>query len=421
MRVLLINQFFWPDSAATGQLLADVAQDLVKDGHTVDVICGGSYAQTSSNVDLDDVPSIVIHRIKGMRFSRGKLGRISSYATFYFGAFWRALRLRRPDVILTLTTPPLLSVAGALLKKLRGSRFCIWEMDVYPDVAVDLGYIRKGGTIDRCVGMLADWSRRRADKVIVLGECMQDRLAARGLAGEKMAVVHNWADGSQIRTIPRPKGQSPLQIVYSGNLGLAHDVGTIISGIRMLKDDNRFSFTFIGGGARRAEIAQFVDSEEIKSVEMRPYVARADLSESLGVGDIGLVTQRDDCCGSVVPSKVYGLLAAGKPILFIGPKAATPARLIEQYECGWHIPVGANESLVMLLQHLAQHPDEVTSAGHEARKALDNHFDRPLGTERIIDQLMGRPSQVGVPSISRASGVQITQSTAHVAQTSSLG
>ncbi|MGI4978861.1 MAG: glycosyltransferase family 4 protein [Janthinobacterium lividum] len=374
-----MNQFFWPDSAATSQLLTDLARDLASTGHQVEVICGGSYAATAA----EDAPAVAIHRVNTVKFSRSTLGRIVSYATFYLGAAYHALTMPKQDVVFTLTTPPLLSAIGALVRKIRGSRFFIWEMDVYPDIAIDLGYLRADSPLTKVIGLIADWSRRQADGIVVLGECMRARLAARGIDSNKMFTVDNWADSTQIRVLPR-SGDLPLQVVYSGNLGLAHDVDTILGAMDQLNDDARFHFTFGGGGARHSQLSDFIREKNFHQVTIRPYVARADLSQVLGFGDIGLVTQRDDCCGSVVPSKIYGLMAAGRAILFIGPIAAAPAHIVTTYRCGWHIACGDSDSLVGLLQHLATHPDEIETAGRNARQALLEHFDRPIGTRHIM-------------------------------------
>ena len=285
--------------------------------------------------------------------------------------------------MLTLTTPPLLPLLGTLLKTVRGTRHVIWEMDMYPDVATDLGYFARGGTLDRIVGWLADLARHRADRIIALGDCMRARLLARGIPAERIAVAHNWADGSAIVPLDRVGSATELVLLYSGNLGLAHDLSTILAAMTTLADDARFRFLFVGSGGRRAELAAAAAQRELAQVELRPYVERASLSESLAAGDIGLVTQRAECCGSVVPSKVYGLLAAGRPVLYIGPAAATPALLIEQFGCGWHVPVGEPERLVALLRHLADHRDEVRDAGIRARRVLLEHFDLPLGVARI--------------------------------------
>ena len=390
MRVLLMNQFFWPDSAATSQLLTDLARELSSQGHEVEVICGGTHAAT----DTSDMPPVTIHRVRGLRFTRGRVGRVLSYLTFYLGAAWRALFKRRPDVVVTLTTPPLLSLIGAVVRRLRRVRFLIWEMDMYPDVAVALGYIRHKGLVHRLSAACADWSRAQADGIIALGECMRARLLERGVTPSKIVVVHNWADSGQITVRASPISESRMDIVYSGNLGLAHDVDTIAAAMLALRDDRRFSFTFVGGGSRRGELARFVEANQLQTVAMRPYVPRADLSETLGLGDIGLVTQRDDCCGSVVPSKVYGLMAAGRPVLFIGPAAATPAQLVNDHACGWHIACGDTDSLVRLLLHLADHREELYVAGRNARHALEANYDRVLGTGRIIAVLTGEPGRL---------------------------
>ncbi len=387
MRVLLMNQFFWPSDMATSQLLTDLARDMAAQGHVVEVIASGSGMDVAA---AGHAPAVTIHRVGGLRFSRGTAGRILSYLSFYAGAAWRALTVKKPDVVLTLTTPPLLSLIGALVKHMRGCRFLIWEMDVYPDVAVDLGYIRKGSLLEKLTGALADWSRRQADGVIALGECMRARLMARGMDGARIAVVDNWADSSEIRVQPRTSTSAALQIVYSGNLGLAHDVNTIVEAMQQLRNDPRFHFIFAGGGARRPEIAALAGAEGTGTVEMRGSVPREELQNLLALGDIGLVTQREDCCGSVVPSKVYGLLAAGRPVLFIGPAAATPAKIVRDHACGWQIACGDTTNLVALLHRLAENPGDVVSAGKNARRALEEYFDRHIGTQRIIRLLEGK-------------------------------
>lgn len=406
MRILLLNQFFWPDASATSQLLTDLARSLAAEGHDVTAISSGAggYAVTDTPAGAPAVRSL---RVKALPFGRGTVGRLLSYATFYATAAWRGLRLPRQHVVLTLTTPPLLPLLGTLLKTVRGSRHVIWEMDMYPDVATDLGYFARGGVLDRVVGWLADLSRHRADRIIALGECMRGRLLARGVSPERITVAENWADGSAITPLERVGDPTELVLLYSGNLGLAHDLSTIVAAMTALREDTRFRFLFVGSGGRRAELAAEAEANQLSQVELRPYVKRASLSESLAAGDIGLVTQRDECCGSVVPSKVYGLLAAGRPILFIGPAAATPALLIERFGCGWHVPVGASEHLVALLRHLVSNPDEVREAGVRARRALLENFDLPLGVERIrtaLQAVTSRTAAAGTNDPNRLSG-----------------
>jgi colanic acid biosynthesis glycosyl transferase WcaI len=389
MKIVLINQFFWPDSAATSQLLTDLANSLTAWGHEVTVICSdkGGY---SAAADSENAPAVTIRRARSLRFARGRLGRILSYLSFYWAAALIGLALPRQDLVVTLTTPPLLSLLGTLIKLSRGSRHFIWEMDLYPDVAVDLECLKRGALTERLIGALADLSRRRADGIIVLGECMKERLIGRSMPETRIFVANNWADSRSIVPMVRPGDPQQLVLLYSGNIGLAHDFDTLLGAIEELRDEHAFRFLFAGSGCRRQEIEDSIAKHGLDSVEWRPLVRRQELGESLAAGDIGLVTQKAACCGSVVPSKVYGLLAAGRPVLFIGPAQATPARIIRQFQCGWHVEPGDITGLTSLLRRLAQHRDEIVLAGQRARQCLLDYFDLPLGVARLSAILAGQ-------------------------------
>ena len=201
MHVLFINQFFWPDTAATGQLLTDVAREIDPELHAVTVLCGKSVYGA---VDSASPPPVKIVQSGDVAFSRGRFGRILSYASFFAGAMVQGVRGARPTLVVTLTTPPLVSLLGTLLKSLRGSQHFIWEMDVYPDIAVDLNVLKRGSVAARLIGILADIPRKRADGIIALGEDMKARLVARGIAADKIIVAENWADGDEIVPGPFP-------------------------------------------------------------------------------------------------------------------------------------------------------------------------------------------------------------------------
>ncbi len=385
MKLLFINQFFWPDSSATSQQLTDAAAGLAARGLDVSVLCGdGGYAEAAATARPAGVK---ILRVKALPFVRGSLGRVLSYLSFYLTALARGLTAPKQDVVVSLTTPPLICLLGTMIKMVRGSKHYVWEHDIYPDVALDLNYFKRGGILDRVVGTLADISRRHADGVIALGECMKQRLIARGIPAERILILENWASSTMIQPMPRPGDPDELVLLYSGNLGLAHDLDTMTGAILALKlapfTASRFRFLFVGSGDKRKTLAAFCEANDIHSVEFRGYVPRDLLSEGLAAGDIGLVTQHEVCCGSVVPSKVYGILAAGRPVLFIGPKAATPALTIARHECGWQIDPGDVEGLTRLLRYLADNKDVVYAAGSRARKALLEHYDLPLSMDRM--------------------------------------
>jgi colanic acid biosynthesis glycosyl transferase WcaI len=386
--VLLVNQFFHPSSAATSQLLTDLARHLAGAGAKVTAICGPS---SYGGVNSGNLPGVEIRRVPSWPFARGRLGRVISYGSFYAGAFLLAITARRPGAILTLTTPPLLSLTGTLLKKIRGAPHFIWEMDIYPDIAVELGMLSPGGRITRLIGALADWSRRNADGVVVLGDDMKELLVARGIPADKIFVSENWADPAEISPLPFPAG--PLHLLYSGNLGLAHDVETLLGAMLSYGAPDTASgirFTFAGAGPRRESLEAFVRDHQLSNVAFRDYCPREQLGESLAEGHIGLVTQQPQVIGSVVPSKLYGILAAGRPVIYIGARGTTPARVIERFNCGWQIDPGDVRGLVALLKKLDNDRSAVYAAGARARKAFEENYTREMGVTRMERILTGQ-------------------------------
>jgi colanic acid biosynthesis glycosyl transferase WcaI len=381
VRILVLNQFFYPDPAATSQFLTDLARGLAREGHSVTAICSASEYVHRRDAESAE-KTIRIIRVRGAKFSRGPAGRVVSYLSFYCGALWRALWIRKQDVVLTLTTPPLLCLVGTVLKALRGSRHYIWEMDVYPDVAVALGVLRPKSAVTRLLRGIANFSRRRADGVIALGECMKERLGAGGIPAEKIHVAENWADGSKIGPLPHVE-DGRLKILYSGNLGLAHDVDTITEAILRLAADPQFSFSFAGGGPQRGALEDACKQYRVANVTFEPYKDAADLCGHFGGCDVGLVTQKAATLGCVVASKTYALMAAARPILFIGPREATPARIIERFRCGWQVDPGDVDALVELLRLLAGKPELVREAGARSYAAFREHYDLPLGVANI--------------------------------------
>lgn len=196
MRVLFINQFYVPDIAATGQLLADVAEELSGRGHEVHVVCsrrvyhGGGLVLPREEL----VRGVNVHRVGATGFGRGSMsGRVLDYASFYVLATWKAFALRRMDVCIALTTPPFIAVVGLLLRRLRGTRLVVWTMDLYPDVAVAFGVLGERSLLRAALARLSRCLYRTAEATIALGDVMARRLVEAGAPREKIAVIHNWA------------------------------------------------------------------------------------------------------------------------------------------------------------------------------------------------------------------------------------
>jgi colanic acid biosynthesis glycosyl transferase WcaI len=297
-----------------------------------------------------------IERVWSTRFGRaGLIGRAFDYATFYLSAFV-AMRRRRGAIVIAMTDPPLLSVAAALASR----NVVNWIQDLFPEVAQALG-IRAPRVLRR----VRDWSLRRARANVVLGDLMAERVP-------KAVVIHNWAAVAENSQSSLSPGESPesgqagsplphrFVVGYSGNLGRAHEVDTILGAIRLLPD---VTFAFTGGGAKLDAIR----AAGAPNVELRPYVAREQLSESLSSADVHLVSLQPSLEGLIVPSKFYGALAVARPVIFIGAGDGELARLIRGYDCGIVIEPGDAEGLASAIRRLAQHREEAKAMGQRGR------------------------------------------------------
>ncbi len=388
MRILFLNQFYWPDVAPTGIHLADLVEHLVEGGHQVSVVCSRSaYGALATAGDGNDpTRGVRVIRVPGVPFSRKVVSRLPSYLTFFSGAFLYCLFGPKQDLVVSMTTPPMLSVIGAITRLLRGNRCCVWEMDVFPDVLATTGVLSRQSLIYKTLEQIQGWARRRSDGIIALGPCMRERLVNAGTPPELVKTAENWADSRTISP-KRPVESERLTVLYSGNFGLAHDVKSLLGALRFFKGDGRFWFHFTGSGSNRDYLRQICEQEVIDNVTFSSYVERSQMSEHLAKADIGLVTERPECLGTVVPSKMYSLMAAARPILFIGCAKATPSLVLQRFGCGWQIDPGDTAGLIALLQRLAADKKTVRECGYQGLEAFQAHYDVEHGVTRVAEAL----------------------------------
>jgi len=398
VRIVLLNQYFAPDEAATAQLLADLGEGLAAAGHEVVAICcRRAYEDPARRYPRRErVRGVAVRRVRSTGFGRATAaGRVADYFTFLAAAGLALLFGRRPDVVVSLSTPPLVAYVGLALARLRGARSVYWVMDVYPDLAFRLGALRTGSPAGRLFARISRSTLRGSDAVVALGETMAARLAAGGL--RNVTTIHNWADGEAIR--PRPAQDHPLReawgwtgrfvVLYSGNMGLAHEFETVLGAAEMLRERPSVRFAFVGGGPRREEVEREVRRRGLANVEFRPYVARDLLGQSLTAGDLHLVTLREGTPGLLVPSKIYGILAAGRPTLYVGPDAGEVADIIGSGRCGTRVASGDARGLAQAIERYERDAAMRGAEGERARELFERRFARPralVAFERLIAQ-----------------------------------
>ena len=407
--VLFVNQHYWPDFASTGQHLTDLAEHLAASGFDVSVLCGrGAYlAGELESPARETRNGVDITRVRTTSFGRARhIGRIADYGAFYSQVLARLLTGPRYDLVVVLTTPPLLSFAASLAKKARGQRYAIWSMDLHPDAEVAIGMLEEGSGAARALHAMNDAGYRGADLVVDLGFRMKERIETKGVAVDRLKTIEVWSDGEEV--YPVEPADNPIRrelglrddqfvVMYSGNAGLAHHFDEVLEVMRRMKDDDRAFFLFVGSGPRRAEIEAFAETHALSNFRYAGYFPREQLAESRSVGDVHLLTLRDAMAGIAVPGKLYGIMAAGRPVVVVGPERSEPARTVEEAGVGVTIDpadrAGADR-LETALRALADDPEERRALGARAREHFLAHYDRPILCDAWADTLR---EHVGTP------------------------
>ncbi len=393
MKVLLLNQVFYPDSAATAQHGWDLARHLKAHGHEVTAIASRSlYGDAGARLANEEVvDGIRIVRVgKSFFGKRGILARAFDFGLFYIAALLAALRLPKHDVIVCFTTPPFIAYAGLIVRLVKGTKCVQWVMDLYPDVAIEFGAMRRGSLVARLFERIGVRMTRKCDRSVVLGRCMRDRIVSKGVPAERIDLVNVWSDDEELAPIPPNEngyrrewslGERFL-VMYSGNFGIGHDVDTFLAAAEALRDDDRIRFAFVGSGKRKAEVETFVRERSLANCIIAPVQPRERLGELLSAADAHLVTLREASLGLMVPSKFYGIMGAARPTIYIGPPASEVGRTIGETHCGATIAIGDVDGLVARIRAYAANPQEARADGERGRNALRERFNRAMSCER---------------------------------------
>ena len=385
-RLTILNQFFPPDYAPTGQLLSELTTYLSQQGVQIHVFAGQpGYAFQASDAPIREHRDRV--SIRRSRLARIWPNRIRGKAINGFLYSLRAgLHLirnaHRTDQILITTAPPFLPVLGYLANLILGLSYVCLIYDLYPDVAIELGVIQP----DHWIARFWHWVNRRvwsrADGIIVLSSSMKARVVDHcPEVADKVSVIHSWANPEVI--FPRQKAENwfaykynlvePFTVLYSGNMGRCHDAQTILDAVQLLKDDP-IRFVFIGGGAKRVFFIEQVHALGLQNCLFLPYQDKADLPFSLTACDLSLVSVSPEAEGLVAPSKLYSALAAGRPVAAICDRHSYLTSLIHGAGCGTTFASGDDVGLAQFIRTLSQNPAIAQHMGQSGRHYLQRHF-----------------------------------------------
>ena len=392
-RLLVINQYYAPDVASTGQYAADICSGLTSYGFEVHVVTG----EPSYSINSPDAPDFEI--LNGVNVYRVPLGnvkgrednktRFKGYVRFLRGA-WRLarklLRLRKFDIILTFHNPPFVGLLGALLAKKYKIRFVYIPYDIHPDVLVATGwripklFVWVWGVVNRMVFKVAE-------KVVVLSEGMKNTLVhGKKVPAEKIEIIPLWGkpelDATSSDNLIREELEvkdSELLLLYAGNMGILHPLDIIIEAAKRLQGKS-VKFLFIGDGAKRRYLMERVKNENIEQVSFLPFQPVGKFIQILASSDACLVTIGKGLENLALPSRIFTFMSAGKPIITIMNPEADVAKIIRENNCGWNVQT--SDELAELILNLLKDPIELKQKGKQARKTYLNQFRR----DKLIKQ-----------------------------------
>jgi colanic acid biosynthesis glycosyl transferase WcaI len=400
VKICFFNRSYWPDQAATGQFLTELAEDLVsRYGDEVTVVAGrslhASRAETGSRWSLvarEAHEGVDIRRANGTTLRPGRfVTRASNYVSYFGAATVASFDVGRPDLVVSLTDPPIVGLAALWAARRAGARFVFLCEDIFPEVAMLLDDFHNravNGALDRINRHLL----RSADGIIALGDRMQRRLVEeKGADPARIQVIHNWADCDAI--VPGPKDNAfsrehglvdRFVLMHSGNVGLSQNLEVLIEAADRLRSRERLTIAIVGDGSTRQALAAMAAARGLTSVRFFPYQPKARLRDSFAAADAFLVSLKRGIEGYIVPSKVYGILAAGRPYIAATDPSSEPAQIARDHGCGIVAAPGDPAALAEAIATLYDDPPATREMGARARLAA-RQYDRTVAVQAYHD------------------------------------
>jgi colanic acid biosynthesis glycosyl transferase WcaI len=402
VHIAFLNRSFYPDTAATGQLLTELCQGLVeRHGCRVSVVAGVPLISAGTGTSIhrsgillqrERYRGIEIHRARGTRFSKRRFaGRFSNYVSYFLSACYAGLQLDRPDIVVACTDPPIIGLAGYLAARRFGVPFVMSYRDIFPEVARLLEDFQSE-SVNRVLQGVNFFLARKADRVVALGETMRQRLIeGKGADPAKTIVIPDWADCSEI--VPGAK-QSPFSIanglaekfvvMHSGNIGLSQSLETLVQAAARLREYPDIEVVFVGEGVKKAGLVDLAGDLRLDNVRFLPYQPVEKLKESFAAADVFVVSLKVGMAGYIVPSKLYGILAAGRPYVAAVEEASEVTGITTKYDCGLLASPGDPGDLAEKILVLYRDRERARQLGANARDAA-LEYDRPRQIQKYYE------------------------------------
>lgn len=392
-RLLVLNQYYWPGVEATAQLLTELCEALAED-LDVKVVTGQLHGQ-EEQPHRSVRNGVEIVRVPSTSFERSKLfARASNYATYLTSALFGGLRGRRPDVVLCMTDPPIVANIALLVARRFRVPLVVISQDVFPEIAVQLRRLENPLVMSLLRGLVGIYLRR-ADRIVAIGDTMRERLEEKGAPAERMLVIPNWIDTTRLGPLDKSNHWSrswgvdeKFVVMHSGNVGHAQDLDSLIRAGTFLRDLGDLRIFIIGTGARHAELVALSALLEVDQVQFLYYQSRAVLPQSLSAADVHVVGLAAGLAGYVVPSRLYGILAVGRPVIVAADAESETAQLVTEVGCGIVVPPGRPELLARAIRDAHDGKYDLKAMGARGREWVEREADRSVAVRRYRDLLL---------------------------------
>jgi len=395
MNILLLNQCFYPDVVATAQQLTDLAVGLAKEGHSVTVIASDrGYDNPGQHFPhRETCNGIKIIRISS--FTPGKKSRwrrAVNFASFLINCALKLLTLPRFDIVVALTSPPLISYLGALFVRIRGGRFFFWVMDLNPDEAVAAGWLKECSVPAKILSKLLRYSLLKAERVIALDHFMKQRIVAKGVAEERVTVLPPWAHDDNVRYDEEGRRAfrerhtltEKFVVMYAGNHSPCHPLDALIEAARQLASRNDIVFCFMGGGSEQNKVREFAARYSLENILCLGYQPFDRLAASLSAADLHTVVMGNNFVGIVHPSKLYNILTIGSPFLYIGPPESHISEIAAQTKDSYGAYSANNGDVDTIIKHILEAAKRKSPESRNRVSGIANTFSRTTLLPRLI-------------------------------------
>ncbi len=387
----MLNQYYVPGLEATAQLLGDLCRTLAKDNDVT--VITGRLRELAPEPGRELLDGVEVIRVKSTAYDRSSLfARAVNYGTYLFQSLVEGLRVRRPDVVLCMTDPPVIAnVALVVARRVRVPLIVI-SQDVFPEIAVELDRLRNPVVIAGLRRAIR-YYLQRADRIVAIGETMRRRLEEKGARPERLRVIPNWVDTSVLTPQPHENewgartGVGGFVVMHSGNVGHAQDLDTLVRSSTFLRDLDDLSIVIIGGGARHAELVALAERLDADLVRFMPYQPREYLTQSLSSAQIHVVGLAAGLAGYVVPSRLYGILAVGRPVIVSAEEDSETAQVVERVGCGVVVPPGRPDLLAGAIRSAHSGELDLVAMGARGREFVLHEADRKVALARYQELL----------------------------------